>query len=226
MRKSVTGDLEAASPWHDTVTRWSWSFSLWQGDHGASPWLSTLLQRHDHQHFPSKLGKIFMDSEEMCMCVCADHLLTFFFFPSVQLGLHRWNIFREAGADGWSADDDDDGGGGTQKIKSRKLKALRLQSQYPINIAEGGFEHLVITISNGIHHKPIHLSWALFNLICSFFLKNLQRLKIRFQCSALKDIFVFTFCFHFFFFFLKVYLVGICNFSYSSFILLFFSPSI
>jgi hypothetical protein len=37
------------------------------------------------------------------------------------------------------------------------------------NIAEGGFEHLVITISNGIHHKPIHLSWALFNLICSFF---------------------------------------------------------
>ncbi len=80
----------------------------------------------------------------MCVCVClfADHLLTFC-FSSVQLGLHRWNIFKDAGADGWSADDDDDGGGGTQKIKSRKLKALRLQSQYLINIAKGGFEHLV-----------------------------------------------------------------------------------
>jgi hypothetical protein len=97
----------------------------------------------------------------VCVCVFADHLLTFF-FSSVQLGLHRWNIFRDAGADGWSADDDDGGGGGcTQKIKSRKLKALRLQSQYLITIAEGGFEHLVITINNGIHHKPIHISWAL-----------------------------------------------------------------
>lgn len=53
-----------------SMTRWSRSFSLWQGDHGASPWLSTLLQRHDHQHFSSKLGKIFMDLEEMCVCVC------------------------------------------------------------------------------------------------------------------------------------------------------------
>ncbi len=64
-----------------SMTIWSRSFSLWQGDHGASPWLSTLLQRHDHQHFSSKLGKIFMDSDEMCECVCVCVCLQIIYWP-------------------------------------------------------------------------------------------------------------------------------------------------
>ncbi len=92
MRKSVTGDLGSCFTvtWHRdkviiklvSMTRWSRSFSLWQGDHGASPWLSTLLQRHDHQHFSSKLGKICMDSRgNVCVCVCLQIIYWPFSFP-------------------------------------------------------------------------------------------------------------------------------------------------
>ncbi len=126
-----------------------------------------------------------MDSRgNVCVCVCvfADHLLTFF-SSSVQLGLHKWNIFRDAGADDWTADDDDgDGGGGgggngTQKIKSRKLKALRLQSQYLINIAEGGFEHLGLSPWAMVFITNPSIFLELFQLDMFFFLYKSTKIE-------------------------------------------------
>ncbi len=100
-----------------SMTRWwSWSFTDGSQHYCKGMIINTFLLNWE---------RFLWTQEEMCVCVFADHLLTFF-SSSLQLGLHRWNIFRDAGADDWTADDDDDDGGGggcaTQKIKSRNWK--------------------------------------------------------------------------------------------------------
>lgn len=82
MRKSVTGDLEAASPWHDTVTRWSWSFSPWQDNHEAFLYDKVIMElHHGSQHYCKGMiintfllnWERFLWTQGKCMyvCVCA-----------------------------------------------------------------------------------------------------------------------------------------------------------
>ncbi len=118
----------------------------------------------------------------MCVCVCvfADHLLTFF-SSSVQLGLHKWNIFRDAGADDWTADDDDDDGGGggcaTQKIKSRNWKLWDCNHNNLINIAEGGFEHLGLSPWAMVFITNPSIFLELFQLDMFFFLYKSTKIE-------------------------------------------------